>query len=211
MDNLQDVRKTYELSHLHENQLHQNPFEQFSAWIKDAMDSPELEASAMALSTVDDQGKPHSRMVLLKDFSDSGFVFFSNYESDKSVHIQANNAVSILFFWQHLERQVRIEGIVEKIADIESDAYFKSRPIEHKLGTWASPQSKVIPSANFLEEQYLYFKEKFKQEIPRPPHWGGYVVKPSRFEFWQGRPSRLHDRIIFSLQNNEWKIERVAP
>ena len=211
MDNLQDLRKNYEFSYINENQLKDNPLEQFSIWMKEAINSAELEPSAMVLSTVDAQGFPHSRMVLLKDFSESGFVFFSNYESDKAIQMKSNHAVSILFFWQHLERQVRIEGIVEKIAEIESDAYFLSRPREHKLGTWASAQSKPIPSSTFLEEQFLYFKDKFKHDIPRPPHWGGYSIKPSRFEFWQGRPNRLHDRFVYKLNESDWTIERLAP
>ena len=210
MDALQDIRKDYQYAVLTEDKIQTSPFNQFSIWLKDAIESNELEPSAMTLATVDVENKPHARTVLLKDFSENGFVFYTNYESNKAEQMKSNANVALLFFWQQLERQIRIEGTVEMVAEIESDAYFASRPIEHQLGAWASAQSKTIPSAQFLEEQFQYFKDKFKQAIPRPPHWGGYIVKVERFEFWQGRPNRLHDRIVYTFENNQWTITRIA-
>lgn len=177
----------------------------------DAIASIEAEPTAMVLSTVDAHMQPHSRVVLLKDFSEKGFVFFTNYEGNKSRQIEEDMKVSLLFFWQSLERQVRITGTAEKISDRDSDDYFHSRPAESRVGAWASPQSRVISEYEVLTNRFEEYKNKFGNDIPRPPHWGGFVVKPTTFEFWQGRPNRLHDRLYYTQQNQNWKIERLAP
>ena len=172
------------------------------------------EVNAMTLATVDAKGKPSARIVLLKGYTHDGFVFFTNYESAKGQELSANPNAALLFFWKELERQIRIEGTVEKISEADSDAYFHSRPAGSRIGAWVSPQSKVIPGRNFLEENYQKLMMQYPDEnkVPRPPHWGGYIVKPVSFEFWQGRSSRLHDRLSFT-QNavGEWIRVRLAP
>lgn len=210
---LRDIRKHYEFAVLLEKDLEKNPFDQFRNWLEVALKSDEEEPTAMVLSTVDKQHKPQSRIVLLKDFISDGLVFYTNYVGNKAGQLTDNPYVSVLFFWQSLERQVRISGKVEKVPDEVSEEYFKSRPIDSRLGAWASEQSKVIPSAEYLSDQYEYFKQKFGEDVPRPPHWGGYLIKPENFEFWQGRPNRLHDRIFYSQDDTEqnWKIERLSP
>ena len=209
---LHDIRKQYEFSALTEKDIHSNPFEQFKLWLQAAIDSEEPEPTAMVISTVDSHWQPHSRVVLLKDFSENGLTFYTNYEGNKARQIAGNNRVSILFFWQNLERQVRITGKAEKLPENVSVDYFKSRPVDSQLGAWASPQSRVIENHEVLHTRYDNYKKQFGQNVPKPPHWGGYLVRPLTFEFWQGRPNRLHDRLYFSLINeNEWKIERLAP
>jgi pyridoxamine 5'-phosphate oxidase len=208
---LRDIRKQYLFSTLDENNVLADPFEQFEVWLQDAIASDQLEPTAMILSTVDEQLQPHSRVVLLKEFTHYHFVFFTNYEGHKAQQMAQNNRVSLVFFWPSLERQVRIEGLVEKISDILSTSYFKSRPLENQLGAWASPQSQLIRSQDFLEQQFQYYKQKFGTDIPKPPHWGGYTVKPTSIEFWQGRANRLHDRLLFTKESNEWIISRLAP
>ena len=165
----------------------------------------------MVLSTVDENMQPYSRIVLLKEVTVEGFIFFTNYEGHKARQIAVNNRVCLLFFWPKMERQVRIEGSVEKISETLSTAYFMTRPIESRIGAWASPQSQVIHSQDFLEQQYEYYRKKFGDNVPKPPFWGGFIVKPSSIEFWQGRPNRLHDRLLFSIDLGEWKISRLAP
>ena len=200
------------LRSLSENDVNKNPMKQFAAWWDDAIDSNIEEVNAMTLATVNEQGYPSSRIVLLKDFNENGFVFFTNYESRKGKSLSIHPKVSIVFFWKELERQIRVEGVVEKISEEESTAYFTSRPVESKIGAWASPQSEVIESRDFLESRFKNFEEKYSEiEIPKPPHWGGYIVKPSRIEFWQGRPGRLHDRIEYNKNNEGWTIDRLAP
>ena len=208
---LRDIRKQYLFAALDEQNVLKNPFEQFEIWLKEAVESDQLEPTAMVLSTVDKLLQPHSRVVLLKEFTHESFVFYTNYEGHKAQQIAENNRVSLVFFWPVLERQVRIEGTVEKISEVLSTSYFKSRPLDSQLGAWASPQSKHIHSADFLDKQFQYYQYKFGNEVPKPPHWGGYSVKPTSIEFWQGRANRLHDRLLFSLEGKEWKISRLAP
>ena len=208
---LRDIRKQYFFSSLDENNVLPNPFDQFEAWLQDAIESDQLEPTAMILSTVDEHLQPHSRVVLLKELTLESFIFYTNYEGHKAKQMALNNRVSLVFFWSALERQVRVEGVVEKISEVLSASYFKSRPVDSQLGAWASPQSQLIRSKDFLEKQFEYYQQKFGKEIPKPPHWGGYAVKPTAIEFWQGRPNRLHDRLLFTKEADEWKISRLAP
>lgn len=208
---LRDIRKQYQYAALTEEHASQNPFSQFDNWLSAAVNSEEAEPTAMVLSTVDADMQPHSRVVLLKEFTENGFVFFTNYEGNKSKEIASNAKVALLFFWQGQERQVRITGVAEKIDAAASDDYFYSRPVESRIGAWASPQSQPIETYDILAQRFDAFKKQFGENIPRPPHWGGFVVKPTTFEFWQGRPNRLHDRLYYTQQNQNWKIERLAP
>lgn len=206
------LRREYIKDILKKEDLHQNPLEQFSVWFKEAQKAEVLEPNAMSLSTVSASGKPSSRVVLLKGISENRLKFFTNYRSQKAKDLEQNPWVSINFFWPELERQVRIEGKVEKTTAEESDAYFNSRPEGSKLGAWASPQSDIIATREMMEDSHRALELEFKgKEIPRPPHWGGYNVMPERVEFWQGRASRLHDRFVYLIENGSWKIERLAP
>ncbi|MCX7833412.1 MAG: pyridoxamine 5'-phosphate oxidase [Ignavibacteria bacterium] len=210
--NLEDLRKTYKLKSLDTKEVKLNPFEQFSDWFDEVLNSGLIEPNAMILATADKNGKPSARTLLLKGFSDKGFVFYTNYESRKGREIAENNKATILFYWPELERQVRIEGIVEKISRKESERYFKTRPFTSKIGAWASNQSEVINSRFTIIKKFLYYLAKFhSKDIPIPDFWGGYVLIPDNFEFWQGRPSRLHDRIRYRLENGLWIIERLSP
>ena len=214
MENLHDKRKIYEKSQLLENQIKKNPMEQFRNWFLEAEENPAIsEANAMALSTVEADGCPRTRMVLLKSYSWEGFTFYTNYESRKGKSIEENHYACLHFFWPTLERQIIIKAKVERIAENLSDGYFQSRPKGSQLGAKVSPQSQVIPDREFLEEQLKNLEIEFEnKEIPRPENWGGYIAKPFEIEFWQGRPNRLHDRIIYELQADfNWKISRLAP
>ena len=214
MENLHDKRKVYEKSQLLENQIKENPMEQFRNWFLEAEENPAIsEANAMALSTVEADGCPRTRMVLLKSYSWEGFTFYTNYESRKGKSIEENHYACLHFFWPTLERQIIIKAKVERIAENLSDGYFHSRPKGSQLGAKVSPQSQVIPDREFLEEQLKNLEIEFEnKEIPRPENWGGYIAKPFEIEFWQGRPNRLHDRIIYELQADfNWKISRLAP
>lgn len=213
MDHIAAIRKEYKLESLHEKQIEKNPFKQFEKWWHEVVNSNIDEANAMTLATADKAGKPSARIVLLKGFTHEGFLFFTNYESHKGHELKENPRACLVFFWKELERQVRIEGLVEKIIAAESDEYFDSRPAGSKIGAWASPQSRVIASREILEEKVASLEERFAHtEIKRPEHWGGYILKPSLIEFWQGRPSRLHDRIQYTLvEKDNWLIERLAP
>lgn len=206
------IRKDYQLKSLAEAEVAKSPFDQFGVWWEEAVQSAIEEVNAMALSTVSHEGRPSSRIVLLKGYNEEGFVFFTNYNSDKGKQIEQNQHVSLLFFWKELERQVRIEGLAAKVSGEESDAYFHSRPLGSRLGAWASPQSQKIEDRTVLNQELEKYTGQFKdQNVPRPPHWGGYRVKPVSIEFWQGRSSRLHDRILYELENGEWRISRLAP
>jgi pyridoxamine 5'-phosphate oxidase len=188
-----------------------DPFAFFHKWFSEAEIAEVDEVNAMTLATVDKNSRPHARIVLLKGTNDKGFVFFTNYESHKGNEVAENPHAALVFFWKELERQVRIEGIIEKVSPEESDAYFLSRPQGSRLGAWASPQSRTIETREFLDDNYSAYQQKFGENIPRPPHWGGYIVLPTSIEFWQGRSSRMHDRILFTLQNGSWTKSRLAP
>lgn len=213
MSSIADIRKDYQLQSLLESDIKKNPIDQFSTWWNQAIESQIDEVNAMTLATVDANHKPSARIVLLKEFDENGFVFFTNYNSKKGLDMLNNKNVALVFFWKELERQVRIEGTVEKVSEGVSDAYFNSRPEMSRIGAWASPQSTVIPSREILEKNFQTYQTEFeKKEINRPPHWGGYIVKPDLIEFWQGRSSRLHDRMVYEKDGgNEWKINRLAP
>lgn len=209
---LNSLRKEYSLKSLSETEVKPSPFDQFEQWMREAVDAKLPEPNAMTLATSTFEGKPSARVVLLKHFSTEGFSFFTNYESRKAKQLLQNPYAALVFYWPELERQVRIEGKVQKASDSQSDQYFKTRPEGSKIGAWASPQSAVIPNRKYLERLMADFEEEFKgKPIKRPPNWGGYVLAPTLFEFWQGRPNRLHDRIQYTLVNNVWKIERLAP
>lgn len=212
MQTISHIRKDYSLKALSEEEVKQNPVEQFSSWWNEAIQSEIEEVNAMTLATASAEGVPSARIVLLKEYSQSGFVFFGNYQSVKGRELQENPRAALLFFWKELERQVRITGVVEKISPAENDEYFYSRPLGSRIGAIASAQSTVIENRQWLENRVKELETKEEQEIKRPEQWGGYRVKPVIFEFWQGRPSRLHDRIQYSLEESGgWKIERLSP
>jgi pyridoxamine-phosphate oxidase len=210
---LAGIRKEYRLQSLLEKDVDAHPIKQFENWWRQATDSGIEEVNAMTLSTCTRDGKPSARIVLLKEFNKDGFVFFTNYESKKGRQLHDNPFASLVFFWKELERQVRIEGKVEKINTKESDEYFSKRPLESRIGAWSSPQSKVIKSRELLEKNVTHYTEKFSsQNIPRPSNWGGFILKPALVEFWQGRPGRLHDRLQYiTNEKDSWIIERLAP
>ncbi len=213
MPSIADIRKDYKLKSLSENDVAADPVEQFGRWWNEAVQSELEEVNAMTLATATADGRPAARIVLLKDYNEEGFVFFTNYDSHKGEEMKDNPYAALVFFWAALERQVRIEGTVEKVPAEESDAYFVSRPRGSRIGAWASPQSKVISSREVVEKNVTAMERQFGEgDIPRPQHWGGYRVKPVLIEFWQGRPSRLHDRILYTADDaGKWKIERLAP
>ncbi|MFT3703957.1 MAG: pyridoxamine 5'-phosphate oxidase [Agriterribacter sp.] len=208
-----DIRINYSKKSLLENDVDANPVEQFGIWWKEAMDSQILEVNAMTLATASVDGVPSARIVLLKGFSQKGFIFFTNYESFKAQQLLDNPKACLVFFWKELERQVRITGLVDKVSAAESDEYFQSRPEASQIGAITSPQSRVIDNRQWLDAQYeRQLQQLSGSEIKRPDYWGGFIIKPVIIEFWQGRPSRLHDRLQYTLQeNNEWKLERLAP
>ncbi len=208
-----DIRKSYSKKKLTEKKAEKSPFDQFAKWWKQALAAEISEINAMTVATVSAEGTPSARIILLKDFGPEGFTFFTNYSSTKGKNLEQNPKVCMVFFWKELERQVRITGCAEKISSQESTEYFQSRPIESQLGAIASPQSSVIENRNWLDNQYEQAKKDYEgKTINRPEHWGGYLVKPESIEFWQGRPGRLHDRLLYSLQTGgTWKIERLAP
>ena len=197
---------------LHKSDLNENPVEQFRAWFADAAKLEGRDATAMTLATADAEGNPSARVVLLKVFGEDGFVFFTNYNSRKSVELEANPRAMLVFWWEEAARQVRISGTVTRISPEESDAYFQSRPRGSQQGAWASPQSEVIPDRAFLEQRLKRIEERFGEgPIGRPPHWGGYRLVPVQFEFWQGGTYRLHDRFRYRRTGDAWTIERLAP
>jgi pyridoxamine 5'-phosphate oxidase len=213
MTSIAEIRKDYKLKVLSEKDVTNDPFQQFEKWWKEALTSNIEEANAMTLATSSNDGIPSARIVLLKGIDKRGFIFFTNYSSFKGQQLLENPRACLVFFWKELERQVRITGVVEKVSDKESDDYFNSRPEGSRIAAWASPQSQVIASRTWLEENEKKLQKQFTQtDIRRPSYWGGYRVMPIDIEFWQGRPNRLHDRINYSLQENgNWLIERLAP
>lgn len=211
MMSVADIRQNYEKGELVESAAKPSPFEQFELWLNEAIGLPAPEPTAMALSTVDNLGRPSSRIVLLKGFDAKGFVFYTNYESRKGRELAGRPQASLLFFWQPLERQVRIEGVIEKVSATESDDYYSSRPLGSRIGAWASAQSKPV-SIETLKANVEKFSQQYGETPPRPPHWGGYRLRPDYFEFWQGRPSRLHDRLAYQQnEDGQWTIERLSP
>lgn len=205
------IRKDYQLASLDETTAGADPLAFFGKWFAEAEAAKAEEVNAMTVATVDIHNKPHARIVLLKGLEGNGFVFYTNYSSAKGHQIEANNNVAAVFFWKELERQVRIEGRIEKIPEAESDAYFNSRPEGSRIGAWASPQSQVIADRSVLEINYKLFEAKFSGSVPRPSHWGGYRIIPGSIEFWQGRSSRMHDRILFTHHEEGWIKSRLAP
>jgi pyridoxamine 5'-phosphate oxidase len=219
-----DIRKDYKLASLEEADVAANPIDQFTRWWNEAVASQIDEVNAMTLATVNAAGVPAARIVLLKGYNPNGFIFFTNYESDKGKNLAQNPNAAIVFFWKELERQIRIEGTVQKVSAEESDRYFNSRPASSRIGAWASPQSAVIENRLVIEQNVERYSSIFANDsIERPDHWGGYIVKPRSIEFWQGRSSRLHDRIRYTIEASaynaatdtrfdaNWKIERLAP
>lgn len=208
-----DIRKNYTQQNLSENDAEVNPIQQFSKWWDEAVASDIDEVNAMTLATASSDGIPSARIVLLKEYDINGFTFFTNYNSFKGQQLAENPKACLVFFWKELERQVRITGLIEKISSAASDEYFNSRPQGSQVGAIASPQSQVIENREWLDNHYSKLeKELHDKKLQRPPHWGGYIVKPVIIEFWQGRPSRLHDRLQYTLEENgTWKIERLAP
>ncbi len=209
-----DLRQNYTYGDLVENQINSDPIKQFDDWFQTALKADLREPNAMTLATASLDGKPSARIVLLKHYDERGFVFFTNYQSAKGQQLELNPSAALVFLWDKLERQVRIEGSIEKISDSESDDYFHSRPISSQIGAWTSQQSQVIANRETLvtKQQELNQKYQDSEIIPRPPHWGGIRVIPTSIEFWQGRPDRLHDRLIYTkLQRTGWKVARLSP
>lgn len=208
-----DIRSDYKKHKLDEKHVLNNPIKQFKKWFEEALASIVMEPTAMNLATVSKNNTPASRIVLLKDIEKEGFVFYTNYQSNKGKELEDNPQAALTFFWPELERQVRIQGVVEKVSKEKSETYFKSRPRASQIGAWASPQSAVIADRKILEDREKQLNERFDkdEQLPKPEQWGGYMVKPLSIEFWQGRPSRLHDRLIYTLEGENWKISRLAP
>lgn len=209
---ISSIRKEYKLKGLSERYVDSSPFEQFDIWFKEMLNSKLPEPTAVMLATATKEGKPSARALLLKGYNSDGFIFFTNYESRKGKEIEENNSGALLFFWPEIERQVRVEGTIEKISRTASEDYFKTRPFKSRLGAWASKQSTVIPNrAEIILKFFKYLIKFHSKEIPLPSFWGGHILKPDVFEFWQGRANRLHDRVRYTRKDGLWKIERLSP
>lgn len=213
MDELSKMRREYQTGSLNETQMASNPFDEFRVWLETAIASGLSEPNAMVVASATPNGRPSARVVLLKELDNDGFVFYTNYMSRKGMELLSNPFAAALFDWHEIERQVRIEGIIEKVSEEESDAYFELRPNDAKIGAWASPQSKVVKGREELEELQKRYTARFVgSEVPRPPHWGGFLIRPTMVEFWQGRPNRMHDRIIYyKVDTENWSMQRLAP
>jgi pyridoxamine 5'-phosphate oxidase len=212
MDNVAALRRDYTQAGLLETDVDPHPMKQFERWFQQAIAANLLEPNAMTLATVTPEGKPTARIVLLKGFDEGGFVFYTNYDSQKGQELRQSPYAALLFLWGDLERQVRIEGCVERVDSQAAEEYFHSRPVGSQLGAWASPQSSVIPHRDVLERRMEELTQEYHdREIPKPPYWGGFRVIPTEIEFWQGRPSRLHDRLRYQLIDGKWQIDRLAP
>jgi len=211
MEDLSNIRRDYSKFSLDINSISPDPFKQFDIWMNDALKGEFLEPTAVAVSTVNKNGRPSSRIVLLKKYNEKGFIFFTNYKSRKGNDISENDFASMLFFWDKFERQIRIEGRIEKVSQKESEEYFESRPYTSKLGAWASNQSQPLKSRFTLMRKVAGLMLKYPSKVPLPEFWGGYRLIPDEFEFWQGRESRLHDRFRYQLDGTNWKIERLSP
>lgn len=206
------IRESYTKGILHRSGMDRNPLVQFSGWMEQAVNAGVPEPTAVVVSTTGADGFPQSRVVLLKSFDENGYVFYTNYLSQKGKALNQDPRAALLFFWPELQRQVRITGTVSLTSEEEATAYFNSRPEQSRLGTWASEQSREIPSRACLEKRFEEYASQYANgAVPKPPHWGGFRVAPVRYEFWQGRENRLHDRLVYQSQNNEWKITRLAP
>lgn len=210
---LAELREDYKAGRFNKADADPNPHHQFEKWFQEARDSEEPEANAMTLASIDATGRPSARIVLLKGFSEEGFIFYTNYNSRKAQALEANPQAALVFCWLSLQRQIRIEGTVTKVSEAVSTKYFQSRPRKSQLGAWASNQSEDIQNREELETAFQAIEKKYEKEtlIPKPPHWGGYLIKADYIEFWQGRSSRLHDRIAYRLENETWNIQRIAP
>lgn len=211
-ETLENLRQDYRSAQLNDNDVNKNPIKQFEKWFAEAMTAEIFEPNAMTLATADKTGKPNARIVLLKGFDENGFSFYTNYLSQKGKELKKNPQACLVFFWGELERQVRIEGKIEKLSKEASEKYFHSRPIASQIGAIASPQSQVLNDRKELEQKFEELTSLYEgKTIPKPAHWGGYILKPTSIEFWQGRRSRLHDRIKFDLINGKWQTNRLAP
>ena len=212
MKSIADLRKSYERAELDESASRADPLQQFEQWLQEAFHSEVPEPNAMTLATVGSDLRPSTRVVLIKDFDARGIVWYTNYDSRKGRELAGNPFAALQFHWVELERVVRIEGVVERVSTEESDTYFQSRPLDSRIGAWASPQSEVIPGRGTLVANAAKYAAQFLLQPPRPPHWGGYRLKPDNWQFWQGRKSRLHDRLRYTLQaEGAWLRERLAP
>ncbi len=208
---LADLRRDFSSEGLFESSVAADPFEQFALWMDDALTADVIDPNAMTLSTVGPDNRPSARVVLLKYFGEEGFAFFTNYESKKGTDLIANPFTVLHFFWPQLDRQIAVYGPVEKTSLEESEKYFNSRPIDSRIGAWVSNQSRVIESREVLDNRFAEFQDKFGPNVPLPPFWGGFRLIPDKFEFWQGRQNRLHDRIVYKLEGHVWQIARLSP
>ena len=209
---LNTIRRDFSDQPLNQHSVDAHPLTQFGRWFEEAVNAQILDPYAMSLSTVNTEGQPSNRIVYLRNVNEEGFVFYTNYKSRKAHHIQHNDKVALTFFWAEIDRQIRIEGVVKKMSKERSDIYFAQRPRESQIGAWASPQSTKIKSREELEELVTFYTQKFNNsEVYRPLHWGGYTVVPHFYEFWQGRPNRLHDRLTYTKEGKKWSLNRLAP